>query len=130
MPPQGEVEALPIARMETLDESRRNGVQTRAMARRLAMANNKTGEAPVSGDATAATSSVVSHAPTTGSGAGRRRRISRSDGNKPPVYASMLPQILSWLRGSSSDEVEASAGAAGTLHRLLNEDGQQRSLNT
>ena len=128
MPPQGEVEALPIARMETLDESRRNGVQTRAMARRLAMANNKAGEAPVFGDATAATSSVVSHAPTIGSGA-RRRRTSRSDNSKPPVYVSMLPQILSWLRGSSSGEVETSTGAAGTLHRLLNEDGQ-RSLNT
>lgn len=44
LPPHGEVEALPIARMETLDESRRDGVHTRAMARRLALANNnKTG---------------------------------------------------------------------------------------
>ena len=117
MPPQGEVEALPIARMETLDESRRNGVQTRAMARRLAMA--KDGEA-VSSDATAATSSVISHAPTNGS---RRRRGGDAG---PPSYGSMLPQVLSWLRGSSGHEVEGDAGAVGTLHRLLNEDGQLR----
>lgn len=110
MPPQGEVDALPMARLETLSETSSNIVQTRSMTRRL-----RDGEA-VPSSPTAATSDVTSHRHVGGDG----HRRSRSSVSLPAAQ-SMVPQVLAWLRGSKHSGPGQDVGAVNALQRLLHD---------
>ena len=118
-PPQGEVEALPIARTEFLTGTGagRDGAHGRSTAIKLTMSRsgdaNGSGEA-VAANATAAMSNVTSHVHMPKHG----RRNSRTENHA----AALVPQIMAWLRGSENADVAGvDVGAANSLHRLLDE---------
>ena len=121
-PPHGDLQnfqnspadSVPPMRLETVEETRSEGPHTRSKSRALALASASHGNDAVTGDATAAASNVTI--------SGRNRTPSSSS----PAPASLLPQILAWLR--RSNEAPSSAGrddAAVTrvraLHNLLSD---------
>ncbi len=115
MPPQGEVEVVPQARLAALVEAEpRSGAQTRSMSRRLR-------EGAGVGEASVATSRVAPLARGSGgSNVGRETRTSNP--------ATLLPQMLAWLRGEGEGRGrEQDAGALGMLHRLLDERAEMRT---
>ena len=117
MPPQGEVEALPIARTETLATGARDGPQTRSMARKLTVARDP--KEAVSGNATAATSTVVSHTHVPR----EWRRSTRAENN-----SRLVSQVMAWLGGSENAENGGrEVGAATALHRLLDDSETART---
>lgn len=129
-PPQGQLSTtgsspdnffLP-GRLEPVAETSSERPHTRSTSRSLALATgaaqNGTG---LPGTPTAATSNVLSHTHTCSSGRGR------DGGSSTTTSVSLLPQVLAWLRHSSSttnEQTSASgqdAGAASVMHRLLND---------
>ena len=135
-PPQGQLATtgsspdtffLP-ARLEPVAEMGSHRPHTRSMSKSLALA---TGSAQ-NGDGlpsnpTAATSCVTSHTHTAIFSQGNKESTSAT------TSASLLPQILAWLRRSgsatTSEQPSASgpdAGAAGAMHRLLNDTSEAR----
>ena len=133
-PPQGQLattESSPDnfflpARLEPVAEIGSNRPHTRSMSRSLALA---TGSAH-NGDGlpdnpTAATSNVTSHTHTSTS------THAKDEGTSTTASASLLPQILAWLRRSGStatnEQISASAqdaGAVKAMHRLLNDTSE------
>ena len=129
-PPQGQLTTtesstdsffLP-ARLEPVAETSSNRPHTRSMSRSLALATTiaHNGDC-LPGSPTAATSNVTSHTHTSTSGHGKGEGTSTS--------ASLLPQVLAWLRGSSTTNEQASAssedaGALRAMHRLLNDTSE------
>ena len=120
--------AFSPSRLEPVAEASSHRPHTRSMSRSMALA---TGPAhpgnELLGQPTAATSSVNSHIHTSVSGLGKRESTSSS------AAASLLPQVIAWLRGSSSattnEQSNASghdAGAINAMHRLLNDSSEAR----
>ena len=118
------------ARLEPVAEANPDRPHTRSMSRSLALTTG----AAHKGDGlpstpTAAASNVTSHTHTTTSGYGKTEDSSTA----APVSASLLPQVLAWLRGSGStttNEVTCAsgqdAGAVNTMQRLLNDTSEDR----
>lgn len=115
------------ARLEPVAETTSNRPHTRSISRSLALvtgsAHNAVG---LSGDPTAAMSKVNSHTHTGTSGHGK------GEGAPTTVSASLLPQVLAWLRSGSTISNEQTsgsgldAGAVNTMHRLLNDTSEAR----
>lgn len=115
------------ARLEPVAETTSDRPHTRSMSRSLALvtgsAHNGVG---LSGDPTAATSKVTSHTHTGTSGHGK------GEGPAMTVSASLLPQVLAWLRSGSTISNEqtsgsgSDAGAVNTMYRLLNDTSEAR----
>lgn len=111
------------ARLEPVAEISSNRAHTRSMSRSLALAAGSAHSADgLPGDPTAATSNVTSHIHTSASGHGK------DEGSSTTTPASLLPQILAWLRRSGSTTTNEStsasaqdAGAVNAMHRLLND---------
>jgi len=114
MPPQGDVDAQPLPRLETLRETGENRVHTRSLSRKL-----REGEGASSGP-TAAMSNVTSHRHPDGED-GRYNRRSRGSVSSLPGAQSILPQVLAWLRGEGSAGGEQDARAVNSLQKVLNE---------
>ena len=79
------------------------------------------------GNPTAATSNVTSHTHTTTSGYGK------AEDTSPSASASLIPQVLAWLRRSGSTTTNEGnnasgqdAGAMKTMHMLLNDTAEAR----
>ncbi len=116
------------ARLEPVAEAGSNRPHTRSMSRSLALA---TGSA-YNGDGlpsspTAATSNVTSHTHTSASG------HVNAEGTTTTTSASLLPQVLAWLRRSGSttnnEQTRASgqdSGAVNAMHRLLDDTSEAR----
>ena len=120
-PPQGDLQnfqnspadSVPPMRLETVEEARSEGSQTRSKTRSLALAAASQAR-EVTGDATAAASNVNI--------SGHNRTASSSS----PVQASLLPQILAWLRRSGevsnlANEDDGAVTRVRALHNLLND---------
>ena len=116
------------ARLEPVAEMGPDRRHTRSMSRSLALttgsAQNGDG---LPGSPTAATSNVTSHTHTTASGYGKAEDTSSS------ASASLIPQVLAWLRRSGSTTTNEGnnasgqdAGAMKTMHRLLNDTAEAR----
>ena len=133
-PPQGQLattESSPDnfflpARLEPVAETSSFRPHTRSMSRSLALANGsvRNGDGLPS-NPTAATSNVTSHTHTSTSSHGK------GDGAPSTAAASLLPQVLAWLRRSGSATTNEQAGASGqdvgaviAMHRLLNETSE------
>ena len=116
------------ARLEPVAETSPNRPHTRSMSKSLALATGSAHNGVgLSGDATAATSNVTSHNHTGTSDQGK------GEGASMTVSASLLPQVLGWLRRSGSattnEQINASgqdAGAVSIMHRLLNDTSEAR----
>ena len=133
-PPQGQLATtrsspdpffLP-ARLEPVAETSSNRPHTRSMSRSLALATGSAHNGDgLPSDPTAATSNVTSHTHTSTS------RHGNGDGASTTASASLLPQVLAWLRGSSSTTAnEHPSGsvqdidAVSAMHRLLNDTSE------
>lgn len=137
-PPQGQLATtrsspdpffLP-ARLEPVAETSSNRPHTRSMSRSLALATGSAHNGDgLPSNPTAATSNVTSHTHTSTS------RHGKGDGTSMTASASLLPQVLAWLRGSSSSSTTANehpsasgqdADAVSAMHRLLNDTSDAR----
>ena len=129
-PPHGDMylgqnspaESVPPMRLETVEEIRSAGPHTRSKTRALALANASHAGETISSEATAAASNIII--------AGHNSTASLSN----PAQASLLPQILAWLRraapGSTSDSSgisDRNEGAVRALHNLLNDTASMHS---
>ena len=129
-PPQGDIQfgqnspadSVPPMRLETVEETRPEGPITRARTKALALANASQAGASISSEATAAASNIVisGHTSTTGF----------SD----PAQASLLPQILAWLRRANPTGANDGSSSAGkddgamrALHNLLHDTATVQS---
>ena len=129
-PPQGDMqfrqnspaESVPPMRLETVEEIRSEGPHTRSRTRALALASATNARETISSDATAAASNIV----ITGHNS--------TAGLSNPAQASLLPQILAWLRratpsgaNDSSGFSDRNDGAVRALHNLLNDTAIMQS---
>lgn len=116
------------ARLEPVAEMGPDRRHTRSISRSLALttgsAQNGDG---LPGSPTAATSNVTSHTHTTTSGYGK------AEDTSPSASASLIPQVLAWLRRSGSTTTNEGNNASGqddgamkTMHRLLNDTAETR----
>ncbi|KAL9071784.1 MAG: hypothetical protein Q9161_004048 [Pseudevernia consocians] len=114
------------ARLEPVAETSSDRPHTRSMSKSLALATRSphNGEG-LPGIPTAATSNVTSHTHTSTLSPGR---------DETTTSASLLPQILAWLRRSGStatnEQTSASsqdASAVSAMHRLLDDTSEARS---
>ena len=129
-PPHGDMqfrqdspaESVPPMRLETVEEIRSEGPHTWSRTRALALANASNVRVTISSDATAAASNIVI--------TGHNSTASISN----PAQASLLPQILAWLRratpsgaNDSSSFSDRNDGAVRALHNLLNDTASMHS---
>ena len=129
-PPHGDMhfrqnspaESVPPMRLETVEEIRSEGPHTRSRTRALALANASHARETISSEATAAASNILI--------TGHNSTASLSN----PAQASLLPQILAWLRraapGGPSDSSgisDRNEGAVRALHNLLNDTASMHS---
>ena len=129
-PPHGDMqfrqnspaESVPPMRLETVEEIRSEGPYTRSRTRALALANASHARETISSDATAAASNIVI--------TGHNSTASLSN----PAQASLLPQVLAWLRRatqSGANDISGSSdrndGAVRALHNLLNDTASMHS---
>lgn len=111
------------ARLEPVAETSSNRPHTRSMSRSLALATGSAHNGDgLPSNPTAATSNVTSHTHTS------TFRHGKGDGTSTTASASLLPQVLAWLRGSSSTTANEHPSASGqdadavsAMHRLLND---------
>lgn len=132
-PPQGQLATtgsspdpfLLPARLEPVAETSSHRPHTRSMSRSLALAagSARNGDGLPSGP-TAATSNVTSHTHTSTS-------HGKGEGTSTTASASLLPQVLAWLRGSNSTTATEHSSASGqendavsAMHRLLNDTSE------
>lgn len=114
------------ARLEPVAETSSNRPHTRSVSKSLALATGSAHNVDgLPGNPTAATSNVTSHTHTSTSGHGK------GEGTSTTASASLLPQVLAWLRRSGSttinEQTSASgqdAGAVSAMHRLLNDTSE------
>ncbi|KAL2040604.1 hypothetical protein N7G274_006583 [Stereocaulon virgatum] len=121
-PPHGDLhnlqyspaDSVPPMRLETVEETGSERPHTRSKSRALALASASPGNDAVTGDTTAEASNV--------NVSGRNRTPSLSN----PTSASLLPQILTWLRRSnqaprSTGQDDGAITSVRALHNLLND---------
>ena len=119
-------ESLPSMRLETVAETASTGPQTRSKSKRLSLANASLSGDPVSSDATAATSNVISHAHN------NSYDQRRDEGSSDSVQSPLLSQIFTWLRGSNAGINDANVSdrdprAARVLRSMLSDADSVRS---
>ncbi len=129
-PPHGDMhfgqnspaDSVPPMRLETVEEIRSEGTHTRSKTRALALASASNATETISSDATAAAANIVI--------TGHNSTASLSS----PAQASLLPQILAWLRRATPSGVnddsgnsDRNDGAVRALHSLLNDTASMHS---
>lgn len=109
------------ARLEPVAEATSSRPHTRSMSRSLALATGSAHNGDgLPGNPTAATSNVTSHTHTSSLSHGQGESTSTA------ASASLLPQVLAWLRRSGSTTTNEQTSAFGqdavnAMHRLLND---------